>query len=75
MLLYRSFNSVLSSITNDLFIKGPDYCTTFYKNLSNALYEGGVDGFLLESLNCWEEAHFALEGVKAMKMVKYSEYN
>ena len=35
-----------------------------YGLIANALYDGGVDGFLLESLNCWNEAYFALEGVK-----------
>ena len=55
------------------FHKGPDYCRRIYEELANALYAGGVDGFLLESLNCWEEAYFALEGVKAMKMVKYTK--
>ena len=34
-----------------------------------ALCDGGADGFLLESMNCWEEAEIALEGVKEFKKV------
>ena len=48
---------------------GSEYCISMYGKLANALYEGGVDGFLLESLNCWNEAYFALEGVKRAKQV------
>ena len=45
---------------------GKKFCVDTYDKLSLALYEGGVDGFILESLNCWEEAYLALEGVKLM---------
>ena len=48
---------------------GSEYCISMYGKLANALYEGGVDGFLLESLNCWNEAYLALEGVKRAKQV------
>ena len=49
---------------------GSEYCISMYGKIANALYEGGVDGFLLESLNCWNEAYFALEGVKIAKQVR-----
>ena len=69
LVLKYYFRLSLQSLLN----KGQDYCKRIYEELSKALYEGGVDGFLLESLNCWEEAYFALEGVKAMKKVIYSK--
>ena len=28
---------------------GSEYCISMYGKLANALYEGGIDGFLLES--------------------------
>ena len=31
------------------------------------MFDGGVDGFLLESINNWEEAEVALEGIKHFK--------
>ena len=31
------------------------------------MFDGGVDGILLESINNWEEAEVALEGVKHFK--------
>ena len=31
------------------------------------MFDGGVDGFLLESINNWEEAEVALDGVKHFK--------
>ena len=48
---------------------GSKFCIAFYQKLASALHEGGVDGFLLESMNCWDEAYFALEGVKIAKQV------
>ena len=48
---------------------GEKFCVDTYEKLSLALYKGGVDGFILESLNCWEEAYLALEGVKQMNKV------
>ena len=48
---------------------GSSFCITTYQKLARALYDGGVDGFLLETLNCWEEAFLALEGVRKMQEV------
>ena len=46
---------------------GTQFCVNSYEKLSQALYDGGVDGFLIETMNCWEEAHLALEGVRNFK--------
>ena len=47
--------------------KGRQFCVDTYAKLAQALFNGGVDGFLLESMNTWEEAELALEGVKCFK--------
>jgi S-methylmethionine-dependent homocysteine/selenocysteine methylase len=44
--------------------KGSSFCIDFYEKLSWSLYKGGVDGFLIETMNSWDEAYLALEGVK-----------
>ena len=56
---------------NDMFetILGKLFCIETYTKLAKALCDGGADGFLLESMNCWEEAEIALEGVKEFKKV------
>ena len=46
---------------------GETYCISFYEKLSWALYDGGVDGFIVETMNCWKEASLALEGIKRTK--------
>ena len=46
---------------------GTQFCVETYEKLCHALYEGGVDGFLIETMNCWEEAYLALEGVRNFK--------
>ena len=47
--------------------KGVQFCIDTYAKLAKALVDGGVDGLLLESINNWEEAKVALEGVKQFK--------
>ena len=47
--------------------KGQTYCIEFYEKLSSSLYKGGVDGFIVETMNCWDEAFFALEGIRRTK--------
>ena len=46
---------------------GTEFCVNFYEMLAQALLDGGVDGFLIETMNCWEEAYLALEGVRKVK--------
>ena len=54
---------------------GSSFCTDFYSKLSSALHDGGVDGFIIETMNSWEEAHFALEGVKRTQYNKMAKQN
>ena len=50
---------------------GRQNCVDAYDKIAEALYEGGIDGFLLETMNNWDEALMALEGVELfMKKVK-----
>ena len=51
--------------------KGEQFCIDIYAQLAKALYDGGVDGLLLESINNWEEAKVALDGVKHFKKVLF----
>ena len=42
-----------------------------YAAIAEALYQGGIDGFLLETMNYWDEALMALQGVeKFIKKVR-----
>ena len=55
---------------------GRQNCVEAYSKLSEALHEGGIDGFLLETMNYWDEALIALEGLelflrKVMIEIKY----
>ena len=43
---------------------GSNFCVNTYENIALSLLEGGVDGFLVETMNCWKETYLALEGVK-----------
>ena len=43
---------------------GASFCIDSYTKISNALYEGGIDGFIIETMNSWEEAFYALEGIR-----------
>ena len=43
---------------------GRQNCVEAYSKVAEALYEGGIDGFLLETMNYWDEALMALEGVE-----------
>ena len=52
-----------------MILIGSTFCVDTYQKLAKALFDGGVDGFLLESLNCWDEVYYALEGVKRMTEV------
>ena len=54
---------------------GSSFCTDFYSKVSNALYDGGVDGFIIETMNSWEEACFALEGLKRTQQSRINTGN
>lgn len=43
---------------------GRQNCVEAYSKLAEALHEGGIDGFLLETMNYWDEALIALEGLE-----------
>jgi len=52
----------------DLFQKlvedeGMEFCIESYRKLAKALAAGGCDIFLLETINCWEEASCGLQGI------------
>ena len=45
-------------------ISGRQNCVDAYSKIAEALFQGGIDGFLLETMNYWDEALMALEGVE-----------
>ena len=45
-------------------MSGKKFCVEVYLKIAEALYEGGIDGFLLETMNYWEEAEIALEAIE-----------
>lgn len=52
----------------DLFQKlladeGIEFCIESYRKLAEALAAGGCDIFLLETMNCWDEASCGLQGI------------
>ena len=55
-------------------MSGKKFCVEAYAKIAEALYEGGIDGFLLETMNNWEEAEIALEAVKQFHK-KASNFN
>jgi len=46
-----------------LLEKGEEFCTESYRKLAEALVTGGCDMFLLETINCVEEAVCGLQGI------------
>ena len=50
-------------------VLGKQFCIETYCKLAKALYDGGVEGYQLETMNNWEEAVTALEGIKLFKQV------
>ena len=48
-------------------ITGTQFCIDTYYKLTKALYDGGVDGILLETMNNWIETELGLEGIKKFK--------
>jgi len=44
--------------------EGEEACRKFYKSVGEALVQGGVDAFLAESMNSWEEAMLVIEATK-----------
>ena len=66
--IYGSLGPICESHQPGLFTKyaeekGSSFCIDFYEKLSLALYNGGIDGYIVETMNTWEEAFFALEGI------------
>ena len=54
--LYRGF----------LQAEGSGRVRDHYKLLAGSLLDGGCDGLILDTMNCWSEAQHALDGVAAM---------
>ena len=48
----------------DISFSGRQNCVDAYSKIAEALFQGGIDGFLLETMNYWDEALMALEGVE-----------
>ena len=48
-------------------LTGDQFCIDTYYKLTKALYDGGVDAFLLETMNNWKETELGLEGIKKFK--------
>ena len=49
------------------YLPGHQFCIDTYSKLTKALYDGGVDAFLLETMNNWQETELGLEGIKKFK--------
>lgn len=47
--------------------EGEDFCIGVYRTLASALALGGVDAFILETMNSWEEAWCAIRAVQELK--------
>ena len=43
---------------------GREFCENYYRTVTRALIENGVDGFVVETMNCWQEAEIAMAAVK-----------
>ena len=63
------FLRIEKKVQYTFLVLGKQFCTETYSKLAKALYDGGVDGYQLETMNNWEEAEAALEGIKLFKQV------
>ena len=54
---------------------GRQNCVEAYSKLAEALHEGGIDGFLLETMNYWDEALIALEGLELFLRKVFNDWN
>ena len=70
-LLFRLLMEKLWNIGKFSIHLGRQNCVEAYAAIAEALYQGGIDGFLLETMNYWDEALMALQGVeKFIKKVR-----
>ncbi|KAK3287719.1 hypothetical protein CYMTET_4783 [Cymbomonas tetramitiformis] len=44
--------------------RGEDFFVSTYRKLAASLLEGGVDAFILETMNTWDEARLAIHGCR-----------
>ncbi|CAD7946620.1 unnamed protein product [Amoebophrya sp. A25] len=72
VLILGSLASLYESHRPDCFLRGveedgEEVIAENYHKLAAALVRGGADYLLLETINCWEEAALALEGISRME--------
>jgi len=68
VLVLGSLPPICETHRPDLFQKlledeGIEYCIESYRKQAQALAAGGCDIFLLETMNCWQEASCGLQGI------------